>query len=614
MLVAMLALVANIAFADTVVTFTAGTDNGQFDAVDVKQGGTGTGADQITKSGVTIATSTGAFAAINGSTNAAEYRIYKNATFTASVTKGTIKQIVFTCTANGTTKQGPGCFTGEGYTFEENGKLGTWTGNSSSVALTASSNQVRATKIEVTIDEDGNSGENPDTPEPPATPTAENIAAFKALASGTTAVLTLKDAVVLYKNEYTTKAGATNTEYYVRDASGAIQFYNTGLELAEGKILNGTVEGKYSPYNEMPELAKSDNTSLDNITVTEGTVTPTTVTVADLTTAKYLCDLVTVKGTFSTETEGEYTNTYIVNGENKVMVYDKFKTGVTVPSDDKEYEVKGILVSAKLSGNIVYEFAPLSINNSENPDTPEPPATPTAENIAAFKALASGTTAVLTLKDAVVLYKNEYTTKAGATNTEYYVRDASGAIQFFNTDLALTVGQILNGTVEGKYSPYNEMPELTKSDNTSLDNITVTEGKATPTAVTVADLTTANYLCDLVTVKGIFSTETEGEFTNSYIVNGENKVMVYDKFKTGVTIPSDESEYEVKGILVTAKLSGNIVYELAPLSINVSTGINDIKGEAKTLQNGATYNIAGQRVSDSYKGIVIVNGKKMLKK
>lgn len=30
--------------------------------------------------------------------------------------------------------------------------------------------------------------------------------------------------------------------------------------------------------------------------------------------------------------------------------------------------------------------------------------------------------------------------------------------------------------------------------------------------------------------------------------------------------------------------------------------------------NGLAYNLAGQRVSDSYKGIVIVNGRKMIRK
>ena len=67
-----------------------------------------------------------------------------------SSTVGNITQIVFTCTANNTTKYGPGCFAAQdGYTYAD--KIGTWVGNAAAVNFTAESNQVRATTIEVTV-------------------------------------------------------------------------------------------------------------------------------------------------------------------------------------------------------------------------------------------------------------------------------------------------------------------------------------------------------------------------------------------------------------------------------------------------------------------------------
>ena len=45
--------------------------------------------------------------------------------------------------------------------------------------------------------------------------------------------------------------------------------------------------------------------------------------------------------------------------------------------------------------------------------------------------------------------------------------------------------------------------------------------------------------------------------------------------------------------------------------VGASTGISSI--EATSAQNGKTYNLAGQQVSDSYKGMVIKNGKKYVK-
>ncbi len=269
----------------------------------------------------------------------------------------------------------------------------------------------------------------------------------------------------------------------------------------------------------------------------------------------------------------------------------------------------------KKAGQFNVDKVDITSDGQGGGETPTPPAEETkAENIAAFKALTSGTTATLTLKNAQVVYKNVYTTKSGATNTEYYVRDASGAIQFFNTDLELNVNQIINGTVEVKYTLYNEMTEATKTANTSAEKLTITDGEAAvPTKVTVADLTTNKYLCDLVTVENAnIISETSGTHTNQYLTNGTDKVMIYDKFKTKTNITDGEG-FDVTGILVTAKLSGNIIKEFAPISAPVPTGINNITTSAADA-NAPAYNLAGQKVSESYKGVVIKAGKKFVQK
>ena len=269
----------------------------------------------------------------------------------------------------------------------------------------------------------------------------------------------------------------------------------------------------------------------------------------------------------------------------------------------------------KKAGQFNVDKVDITSDGQGGGETPTPPAEETkAENIAAFKALASGTTATLTLKDAQVFYKNVYTTKSGATNTEYYVRDASGAIQFFNTDLELNVNQIINGTVEVKYTLFNELPEAKKTANTSAEKLTITDGEAAvPTKVTVADLTTNKYLCDLVTVENAnIISETSGTYTNQYLTNGTDKVMIYDKFKTKTSITDGEG-FDVTGILVTAKLSGNSIKEFAPISAPVPTGINNITTEA-TDANAPAYNLAGQKVGKEYKGVVIKAGKKFIQK
>ena len=47
---------------------------------------------------------------------------------------------------------------------------------------------------------------------------------------------------------------------------------------------------------------------------------------------------------------------------------------------------------------------------------------------------------------------------------------------------------------------------------------------------------------------------------------------------------------------------------------DTTTGINGINVNDTFDANAPMYNLAGQRVTKSYKGVVIVNGKKMLNK
>ena len=88
-----------------------------------------------------------------GSNTVTELRIYKGKTLTISAAGATITLIEFTCSATGTNKQGPGCWGAgapEGYTYESDGKHGTWSGSEASVAFTATDNQVRIEELTVT--------------------------------------------------------------------------------------------------------------------------------------------------------------------------------------------------------------------------------------------------------------------------------------------------------------------------------------------------------------------------------------------------------------------------------------------------------------------------------
>lgn len=101
-----------------------------------------------------------------------------------------------------------------------------------------------------------------------------------------------------------------------------------------------------------------------------------------------------------------------------------------------------------------------------------------------------------------------------------------------------------------------------------------------------------------------------------YVMNFENKfenVTITDgQLTLGVNFASDEGQYffdKVK-IYLTGKAEG---FDYAKAYSEVETGIETVKTAAK-VNDGVIYNLAGQKVGKSFKGLVIKNGKKFVVK
>lgn len=101
-----------------------------------------------------------------------------------------------------------------------------------------------------------------------------------------------------------------------------------------------------------------------------------------------------------------------------------------------------------------------------------------------------------------------------------------------------------------------------------------------------------------------FSAEKDGNTTinGDYVFNKEKDNNILVKYD-GTKITSIINKFQM-GAMPFAIVS----------TFNVNTtAINTVKTDNKPM-DGKAYNIAGQRVSDDYKGIVIINGKKYLRK
>ena len=159
-------------------------------------------------------------------------------------------------------------------------------------------------------------------------PVVENIASFNALEKGTKATLSCTEAQVI---------GAGNNNIIVKDASGSICMYNTGLTYTLGQILNGTITGTAGEFKGYKQLASMTENSL---TATEGTITPTVVTAAEAAAAPLL------SGPYKIENavvKKDGNNFYIMDGEEKVLqLYNQFKDA-NITLAEGTFDIEGVV-------------------------------------------------------------------------------------------------------------------------------------------------------------------------------------------------------------------------------------------------------------------------------
>lgn len=234
-----------------------------------------------------------------------------------------------------------------------------------------------------------------------------------------------------------------------------------------------------------------------------------------------------------------------------------------------------------------------------------PPAKPdetVVDNIANFNAASVDDVVSLTLKDVVVLYS--WTSNNGNNST--YIRDASGALLLYNCGLNLKAGDILNGSVVLKRSAYNNTIQGQKVDKTNKDNITVTDGDE-PVAKTILYADAKDNVSDLVVIRDVDIVEDNNRF---YIGTGTDRLQVYNGFYISEYKVAAAFYVNVTGIITRYKDT----YEIYPIEDpSTTTGINGVK-TVDNDKDAPVYNLAGQRVSKDYKGVVIQNGKKRINK
>jgi len=587
LLTLMLLSVCTVGGAQTKVTFTAGTDKGT-------DGGTASKDVSITKDGITlhttISSSSSSDAGVYGRKD--NYRFYKGSKLEVSSTVGNITKVVFTCTANGNDKYGPGCFSNPSkgrYVFSD--KIGTWTGDDASFTLTASSNQVRATKIEVTY-----------TPTGSKTKTTTTLAfadGDKTFTQGDTEGLTFTNAATL------TPAvdGATIT-YSSTDKNIAVVNNKGEVSVVTDKVGSAIITATYDGDDTYEGSTASYKITVYPILTGAGTeANPYTVAdVIALNTANALPkDQVFVKGIITKidEVSTEFKNaTYNISDNsqatNQLKIYrgkNLNKTDFTAAADLSTgwtVTVMGVLT--------LYNNSTLEMNQGNYITSIVKPSEYTPATLTGFAQ--SGNDYYATFSSDKVTFFPESDENMSIMT---YVQTAYAVGDMMELKTIATANATIDGKqVSGYYVPANTGVLIKASF----------DGASSITYYTVSGKDDVAALKDNMLYP---ATKAMSELTNCYFYK-----LAYDDYsaKTGLGFYWGADN----GAAFTAKTNG--AYLAVPKSSGsaksgfrfdgTTTGVNTIN--AKTTTNDVIYNIQGQRVGANYKGLVIVNGKKMIRK
>ena len=459
----------------------------------------------ISQDGVTLTTTDGSNKTKMWVTNSAiDFRVYKSGgsfTFTAPEGK-VIEKIEFTGTVAATADAG---------TYDGSSK--TWAQPKeqvNAVKFTATAtNKIK--KAVLTIADPGEAEEVVVLPE------IADFASLKACEIGKAVKLTVTNGKVVY---------AGSKDLIVEDATGAIDFYNWGVKATAGQVINGVVEAKYDEFLGMPQAAKTANTDVAALTITDGdAVAPVAMEFADAMKATSYLKYVTLADFAIEEADG---NTYLVSGENKIQLFNKFKVEYTLPENIQS--ISGIIIPfvAKGSTDVVVEIAPTCAEDIVAATAVKILEVNSIAELCKLTSDKEGAEIKLKLTDAQIKYADETMSSmvliedaTGAFNAQYFFAEAMGMEMLTGN---FKQGSVLNGDLYCLYS-YPGSIEVSE-ENTAKSQIAVTEAPVVAKEAQLADVWKAENNYRLYEFKDV--TVNKNEEDKFQLVQDGVKVSISD--------------------------------------------------------------------------------------
>lgn len=376
--------------------------------------------------------------------------------------------------------------------------------------------------------------------------------------------LTLENAQVVYA---WTNSKNGNIQAFVRDETGALSFYfdgdfkSVGSNFVTNKIVNGTIIVNNEVYKGLPQASAIAETNTEKLTFTDGSeAQPVKITAADV--AKNLNNLVLLENVTIEEKDGKY---YV----GDVQLYDQFGIIDLSSFVGEGKNVKGIAVVY----NTTYEIYPIEITSQGGGETP-------------------------------------------ATNTIYsWSADSEGNITEIGGKAVASDGESVGFSNKG----YTTIRVNTKKADVATSNIEITLDKPLEKG-------------DVITVTGYKNKNEDGKLVSLFIQFEKGEPFFNDE-ETWVNIndeggkdfDNDGNTPNTNTYTVAEDAAGSKTIKLSRSKANTNLFITSFvitRGSSSGIQNvvkpvvenGIRYNLAGQRVDENYKGVVIMNGKKYVVK
>ena len=158
------------------------------------------------------------------------------------------------------------------------------------------------------------------------------------------------------------------------------------------------------------------------------------------------------------------------------------------------------------------------------------------------------------------------------------------------------------GAIWGTLYRYKKLPEFKFTD---MEVKVESEGNAvSPKTITIDKL--GENINAYIQIKDAEYVSANGN--NLTFKVGTENFTVYNQFKVDVASLATGTKYTLEGMGSIY----NTTYQLYLINFDLSTNINIATADANA--NAPAYNLAGQKVDNSYKGLIIKNGRKIIQK